>query len=88
MRETNVCNDPNVGRGYFRQYRDFPGVIHSDFPNRDLVLRRGFQNCLRQTDVIIEISLCFRHSKPAGKNRSSEILGAGLAVASGNRDHT
>ena len=37
--------------------------------------------------MIIEIPLCFRHSKPAGKNRCGEVFCAGFAVASGNCDH-
>ena len=37
--------------------------------------------------MIIEVPLCFRHSKPAGKDRRGESFCAGFAVASGNCDH-
>jgi hypothetical protein len=88
MRNTDVCNDADVGRGYFGQRRNFAGVIHSDFPNCDFVPRRGLQNRSRQADVIIKISLCFGDSKPPGENCRGEILRTGFAVASGYRDHT
>jgi hypothetical protein len=88
MCDTNVCNDADVGRSYFRQRRNFARVIHSDFPNRDFVPRRGLQNCSRQADMIIKISLCFRDSKPASENRRGEILRTGFAVTSGYCEHT
>ena len=88
MRDANVCNDADVGRSYFGQRRNFARVIHSNFPDCDFVPRRGFQNCSRQADVIIKISLCLRDLKPASENRRGEILRTRFAVASGYCDHT
>ena len=77
----------SIGRGNFRQRRNFAGMIHSDFPDRDFIPRCGLQNCSRQADVIVEISFRFRDSKSAGEHRCSKIFRARLAVASGDRDH-
>ena len=38
--------------------------------------------------MIIEVPLCFRHSKPAGKDRRGEVFRAGFAVASGDCGYT
>ena len=37
--------------------------------------------------MIVEISFCFRDSKPAGQHCCCKILCARLAIASSDRDH-
>ena len=62
-------------------------MIHADLPNGDFILRRRFQNCSGEADMVVEISFCFCDSKTAGKDRRGEIFRACLAIASRNRDH-
>ncbi len=87
MRHAYICNDRYVGSRKLRQCRNFAGVIHADLPDSDLVLRRRLQHCPGEADMIVEISFCFRDSKPAGQHCCCKILCARLAIASSDRDH-
>ena len=86
VRDTDVRDDPGVRRGDLREGGDLPGMIHPDFPNRDLVLGTGRQNGLRKSDVIVEIAFRLRDAKSTRERRGDKIFRAGLAVAARDGD--
>src|SRR5437868_1698465 len=62
-------------------------MIHPDFPNGYLILGRGLQDRAWQANMIVEIALGFGDAKFPRENGRGEILGARLAVASGDREY-
>jgi hypothetical protein len=87
MRDPNVSNDGYIRRCEFRQGGDLARMIHSDFPNGDLVFRICRQHGLGQANVVVEIAFRFGDAELPCQGRRHKILGAGFAVAARDGDH-
>ena len=87
VRDADVGNDGDVRRREFRQSGDLARMIHPDFPDGDFVFRVCRQHGAGQADVIVEIAFRLGDAKLPRQGRRHKILGAGLAVAAGDRDH-
>ena len=68
MSNADVGDNGGVGRGNFRQWGDFAGVIHSNFPDRDFIVRSRLQNGARQPDMVIEVALRFGDAEFSAEN--------------------
>ena len=80
--------DQSDGRtGQPGQRLDLARMIHTDFPDADLILRGGRKDGQGQADVIVQVALGFVHHKARCGHRSGKILGAGFAIAPGQADH-
>ena len=86
MRDADVGDDRDVRLRELRKRRDFAGMIHPDFPDRDFVLAARFEHGAREADVIVEIAFGFGDAIAAREDGGGEILCAGFAVAPGNGD--
>ena len=84
--DTDVGDDSDIGRSDFGERSNLARMIHSQFPNADLVLRCRLQNRPRKTDVIVEIPFCFRDPEARAENGGDEILRRRFAVAAGDGD--
>ncbi len=87
VRDADVCNDGRVGRGQFCQHRDLAGMIHADFPNGDLVLRRRLEHGARKSDVIVEVAFRPGHMKTPPENGRGKIFRARFSIAPGDRQN-
>ena len=86
VRDADVGDDAEIRRGQGGEGGDLAGVIHSQLPNCDFVSRSRLEHRPRQPDVIVEIAFGFRDTKTTRECGRDKILGAGLAVAAGDRD--
>ena len=87
MSNTDVGDDGGIRRCDLRQRRDFAGMIHPDFPDRDFVVGRRFQNSAGQSNMVIEVALCFGDAKFPTEDRGRKILCACLSIAAGDGEN-
>src|SRR5205823_3622322 len=73
-------------RSDLRERCDFAGMIHPDLPDGNFILGSRFQNSAWQAYVIVEIPFGLGDPKSSREHRRGEILRAGLAIASSDRE--
>ena len=74
----------NLGLSDFRQGRNFPGMRHSHFNDRYVVLRLQFQKHQWQAEVIVEIAFGLQHAVASSEQVGNRLFRRGLPSRSGN----
>ncbi len=82
----DVRNDPEIGPRDLAQRGNLAGMVHAHLEHRGSVVFLQRQHAQRHPDVVVEVPVSTTNVVGAAENGDGEILGAGLAIRTGDAD--